>query len=167
MNALGDAIGEICKVLLPIPEESFAGNPDSETAVCTLASIDLLRRLGGSDVMGSVSVAGRLLSENRGIDAMLDHLYRHRNVRTVIVCGREVWGHRAGHSLTMLHMNGADPHGRIIGSASPDPLLTAPDYKIRHFREDVSLVDMIGVTDPHAIERLVRDISSRRAASGG
>ena len=44
MNALGEAIGELCKVILPIPEERFLGNPGSSVAVCTLSSIDLLKK---------------------------------------------------------------------------------------------------------------------------
>ena len=30
MNALGEAIGELCKVILPIPEEFYPGNPNSQ-----------------------------------------------------------------------------------------------------------------------------------------
>jgi len=43
MNSLGNMIGELCKVILPIPEESYQGNPDSTIAVCTLSSLELQR----------------------------------------------------------------------------------------------------------------------------
>ena len=43
MNALGEVIGKVCEIILPIPEESFPGNPDSKLAVCTLSSMDLLK----------------------------------------------------------------------------------------------------------------------------
>ncbi len=48
MNALGEAIGELCKIILPIPEESFRGNSNSSIAVCTLSSIDLLKKFSNS-----------------------------------------------------------------------------------------------------------------------
>ena len=35
MNALGEAIGELCKILLPIPEEFYIGNSGSSLAICT------------------------------------------------------------------------------------------------------------------------------------
>ena len=106
MNALGEAIGELCKVILPIPEERFLGNPGSSVAVCTLSSIDLLKKFQNSDVLNQICIAGRLLSENKGIDSMIDYVFKNKNVKTIIVCGKEVWGHKAGHSLFELHKNG-------------------------------------------------------------
>ena len=96
MNALGEAIGELCKVILPIPEERFLGNSTSSIAVCTLSSIDLLKKFENSDILSQICVAGRLLSENKGIDSMLDYVFKNKNVKTIIVCGKEVWGHKAG-----------------------------------------------------------------------
>ena len=147
MNALGEAIGELCKVMLPIPDELFPGNPRSETAICTLSSMGLLREIRDSGLLDQVAVAGRLLSENKGIDSMLNHLYENKGIRTVIVCGKEVWGHRAGHSLFKLHRHGTGPDGKIISSASPDPFLRVPDDTITHFRDNVTLVDMVGEAD--------------------
>ena len=48
MNVLGEVIGDLCKAILPIPEESYLGNPDSTIAVCTLSSIDLLKKFKNS-----------------------------------------------------------------------------------------------------------------------
>ena len=42
MNAIGDALGELCKIILPIRPESYPGNPESAVAVCTLSDIALL-----------------------------------------------------------------------------------------------------------------------------
>ena len=43
MNKLGDTIGKICEVLLPIPEEFYIGNDNSSICICTLSSIKLLK----------------------------------------------------------------------------------------------------------------------------
>ena len=99
MNSLGNVIGELCKKILPIPEESYQGNPDSVIAVCTLSSLDLLKNLANSEVLQNISIVGRLLSENKGIDEIIKHVNQNRKIKTIIVCGKEVWGHKAGHSL--------------------------------------------------------------------
>ena len=57
MNALGEAIGELCKVILPIPEERFLGNPGSSVAVCTLSSIDLLKKFQNTKYVLSHNVS--------------------------------------------------------------------------------------------------------------
>ena len=108
MNKIGEAIGELCKVILPINEEFYLGNPDSNIAICTLSSIDLLKNIRDSDILNKISVAGRLLSENKGIDSIIKYVNKHPKINTIIVCGKEVWGHKSGHSLFQLHKNGID-----------------------------------------------------------
>ena len=147
MNALGEAIGKVCEIILPIPDESFLGNPDSKLAVCTLSSMNLLKTISHSDAMTHISIVGRLLSENRGIDSILRHLDGNPHITALLVCGKDVWGHRAGHSLSELHRNGTDRDGRIIGSTSPDPYVTVPKHMIEHFQNDVTLIDMTSQTN--------------------
>ena len=74
MNALGEAIGTLCKIILPIPEESFHGNSNSSIAVCTLSSIDLLKKFSNSPILNHISIVGRLLSENKGIDSIIEYI---------------------------------------------------------------------------------------------
>jgi len=69
---------------------------------------------------------GQLLSENKGIDSIIKHVNKNPQINTIIVCGKEVWGHKSGHSLFELHKNGIDQKNRIINSTSPDPYLTVP-----------------------------------------
>jgi len=49
MNVIGEAIGELCKAILPINEEFYLGNSKSSGAICTLSSIDLLKSFGNSE----------------------------------------------------------------------------------------------------------------------
>lgn len=178
MNAIGDALGELCKIILPIRPESYRGNPESAVAVCTLSDIALLEDLASDPgVLRRVNIVGRLLSENRGIDAMLEYLHGNPRVSTVIVCGADGAGHRAGHSLLMLHRYGVDhgngacceggscngsngnnnnnssssssskPANRISRSRSPEPYTTASPVQIGHFRRNTSIVDMTGTSD--------------------
>ena len=147
MNAIGEAIGELCKVILPINEEFYLGNSDSSIAICTLSSIDLLKNFANSEILNQISVVGRLLSENKGIDSIIKYVNKNPKVDTIIVCGKEVWGHKSGHSLFQLHKNGTDQNNRIIDSISPDPFLTVSKSEIKYFQDNVNLVDLINVTE--------------------
>ncbi len=147
MNAIGEVIGELCKVILPINEEFHLGNSKSSVAVCTLSSIDLLKSFANFEVLNKISIAGRLLSENKGIDSIIKYVNQNPQVTTIIVCGKEVCGHKSGHSLFELHKNGIDQNNRIINSSSPDPFLTVSKSQIKHFQENVSLVNMINQTN--------------------
>jgi len=156
VNALGEAIGELCKIILPIPEEYYSGNPDSSIAVCTLSSIDLLKKLANSEILSHVSIAGRLLSENKGIDSIIKYVNKNQKINIIIVCGKEVWGHKAGHSLFQLHKNGVDKNNRIINSTSPDPYLTISKSQIQYFQNNITLVNLIAETDFTTISDKIR-----------
>ena len=147
MNVIGEAIGQLCKVILPINEEFYLGNPDSKIAICTLSSIDLLTNIGNSKILNKISIAGRLLSENKGIDSIIKYVNKHPKVNTIIICGKEVWGHKSGHSLFQLHKNGIDKNNRIINSTSPDPFLSLSKSEIKYFQGNVKLVDLINLTE--------------------
>ena len=151
MNILYEKIGELCKIILPITETSYYGNSDSSIAVCTLSSIDLLKKFANSEILKHISVVGRLLSENKGIDSIIEYVNKNQKITTIIVCGKEVWGHKAGHSLFELHKNGIDKNNRIINSTSPDPYLTISKSKINYFQNNVTLVNLINETNLETI----------------
>ncbi|MCY4491046.1 MAG: tetrahydromethanopterin S-methyltransferase subunit A [Thaumarchaeota archaeon] len=155
MGSLGDIMGSICKVAFPIPEESYLGNHNSTISICTLSSIDLLKNIAASDIMGRIYIAGRLFSENRGIDSLVKYVNSHRHIRTIILCGQEVSGHRAGHSLLQLYKNGTNQNGRIKDSISPEPFLTISDEEIAYFQNHITLINQIGLTDIAQIRRLI------------
>ena len=155
MNRIGNMIGELCKVILPIPEESYQGNSDSIIAVCTLSSLDLLKKMAHSDILSHVSIVGRLLSENKGIDTIIRHVNQNKKIKTIIVCGKEVWGHKAGHSLFKLYNNGINNNKRIIGSNSPDPYLTVTQSQVNYFRNEINLVNMINETSFNKIKQKI------------
>ena len=81
MNSLGEAIGELCKIVLPIPEESYFGNANSSVAVCTLSSINLLKKFAKSDTLNNISIVGRLLSENKGIDSIVEYVNKNPKIK--------------------------------------------------------------------------------------
>ena len=154
MNSLSEIAGEICKILLPIHEEVFYGNPHSRVGICTLSSMGLLREIASSDLLNKVAIAGRLLSENKGIDALVSHVVKNPTLDTIIVCGAEVSGHLAGHSLISLYKYGIDQN-RIVNSSSPDPILSASKSEIQQFQKQITVIDKIGETKLEKIRAVV------------
>ncbi len=151
MNKLSDAIGKLCEVLLPIPEEFYIGNTNSSICVCTLSSIKLLKELKNSQIFENVAIAGRLFTENKGIDSIIKYVNQNKKIKTIIVCGKEVWGHKSGHSLFQLHQNGVDKNNRIINSTSPEPILTVSNSQIQYFQKEIILVNLINETNLQSI----------------
>jgi len=90
---------------------------------------------------------GRLFTENKGIDSIIKHVNQNKKIKTIIVCGKEVWGHKSGHSLFELYKNGVDNNNRIINSTSPDPFLTVSESEIKYFQKEIRLVNLIDETN--------------------
>jgi len=157
VNVIEEVIGEFCKIILPIPEECYFGNPNSSIAICTLSSINLLKNFTNSEILNHISIAGRLLSENKGIDSIIEYVNKNQKIKTIIVCGKEVSGHKSGHSLFKLHKNGVDENKRIINSTSPDPYLTVSKSKIQYFQNNVILVNLINETNYETILNKIKN----------
>jgi len=150
-----DAAGKVCEAVLPIKYDYYFGR-GKELAICTLASMDLLEKISKSDIMDSVAITGRLLSENRGIDAMIRFAMEHPDLKRIIVCGKEVKGHRAGQALLALAKNGTDNEGSIVGALGPYPMLKSPAKDIEAFRQQVEIIDMIGTVDVSSLKSACR-----------
>jgi len=84
---------------------------------------------------------------NKGIDSIIKHVNQNKKIKTIIVCGKEVWGHKSGHSLFELYKNGVDNNNRIINSTSPDPFLTVTKSEIKYFQKEIKLVNLIDETN--------------------
>jgi len=158
LNFIENIAGEICKSIFPIKEEVFFGNPNSSVAVCTLSSMKLLKDIANSNLILRLAVVGRLLSENRGIDSLVNYAISNKNIKTIIICGKDTSGHRPGHSLLNLHRNGIDNKGRIIGSSSPNPVLTITKSNVTEFQKQIRLVDHIGETSIARIELTINSL---------
>ena len=154
-NIVENIAGEICKILLPINEEVFFGNSKSSIAICTLSSIKLLKDISNSSLMSQIVLVGRLLSENKGIDLLVKYVILKKNIKVILICGKDTTGHMSGNSLFKLYENGIDSKGRIIGSTSPDPVLTITKSEIKIFQKQITLINKIGETNISKIEHLV------------
>jgi tetrahydromethanopterin S-methyltransferase subunit A len=133
--------GEACKVLFPIHVDIFNGN-GSKISVCTLSSMDLLIKISKSDLMNDLLIAGRLHSENKGIDKMISFCIGHPQLEYIILCGKDTAGHYPGNALVNLLENGIDDNGRIIGSMSPSPIINSSRAFIKQFKKQIKIIDL-------------------------
>jgi len=146
IKKLEEGAGKLCKVLLPVKHEYYLGS-GKVSAICTLSSLDLLETISRSYIMDRVLIAGRLLSENEGIDAIIGFSMKHSELTRIILCGKEVKGHRAGQALLALARNGIDASGKIIGAAGPNPIVTRRAQDVEIFRRHVQVINLIGTLD--------------------
>ena len=160
MNLLGNIFGEVCKTIFPIPEEIYFGNIKSSISICVLSSIPLLKEIANSELMNNISLVGRLFSENKGIDSIVRYVNSNPNEQTIIICGKEVWGHKPGYSLLALYENGIDTNGKIINSTSPDPYLTVTQKDVKKFQDKVTIINKIGITNIEKISKLLHSIKN-------
>lgn len=158
MNIIENIVGEICKIILPINEEIFFGNSKSQIAVCTLSSMKLLKEISNSSLMSQIALVGRLLSENKGIDSLVKDVISKKSIKTILICGKDTMGHRSGHSLVKLYENGVDSNGRIIGSSSPDPVLTITKSEIQIFQKQITIINKIDETDISEIKYSINSL---------
>jgi len=106
--------------------------------------------------MRRILVAGRLFSENKGLDKLIKFTLKHRSLRHIVACGREVKGHKAGQALLCVHINGVRSNdGRIIGAIGPNPFLSCSQADIELFRRQVMIHDLIGNDDLKTIKNTV------------
>ena len=156
MNLIEEVAGELCKILFPIGEEVFFGNPKSKIGICTLSSIELLKDISTSSLIKKITIAGRLLSENKGIDSLVRYAVSNENLSIIILCGKDTMGHKPGHSLLCLHKNGIDENHKIIGSSSPYPFLTVTKTEVSKFQRQVKIINKIGETNISNIKNIIK-----------
>lgn len=152
---LEDVAGRICEVLIPIKHEYYMGQ-GKRIAICTLSSMHLLQSIARTDdIMNTILIVGRLLSENKGIDTLVRFTLKHPELKYVIVCGKDVKGHQSGQALLSLHKNGTDKDSRIIGAASPHPISTHSRIDIESFRKQIMIYDLIGCEDLKIVKDMI------------
>jgi tetrahydromethanopterin S-methyltransferase subunit A len=140
----------------PVVEGNYVvGDPSVPVAICTLADDDLMRELTAAGVTACVAITGTLATENLGVEHVLHNLVANPSIRTLVLCGRDSRGHRAGQALLALKQGGIDAQRRIVGALGARAVLkNVADAEIEAFRGRVTLVDEIGTQDVDRITRI-------------
>ncbi len=98
-------------------------------------------------------VMGTFKTENMGIEKIVANIVRRPQIRHLVVCGREEFGHYPGDALLALCANGVDESRRIVGTRSPLPFLChTPPEAIDRFREQVQAHDLV---HPKEVDEIV------------
>jgi tetrahydromethanopterin S-methyltransferase subunit A len=136
----------------PFPGEYVVGNPAGLVAICTLSNRELPQKLIAA-IGPDLAIAGRCDTENIGIEKVVLNLLANSHVRWLLLCGVDAPGHRAADAFLRLKERGVDANMRVLESAAWRPVLnnlTLSD--VARFREQIELVNMIGVT---AVDKIV------------
>ena len=159
LNSLQTIAGKICELVLPIRLSYEKGNGET-LAICTLSDMSLLKEIISSkEMMDKLFLVGRLLSENRGIDNILETVHKYPQLRYLILCGRDGKGHLPGQALISLYNYGAKEDGYIAGARGKNPILKSTKEVIAYFRTNIEIVDLIGCRDILQLKYLVDKLS--------
>ena len=133
-------------------------------AVCTLTDETLMGLISASND-SAIAIVGTMFTENLGIERLIEDVLSNPNIRFVVACGNDSGqqiGHLAGQSLVALARNGIDERKKIIGARGKRPRMqNLSGDAIEHFRRNVEVIDLVGVSDVQEIARHVAECAKR------
>jgi tetrahydromethanopterin S-methyltransferase subunit A len=148
----------------PHAGEYNVGNPAGSIAICTLSTRELPPKLIAT-VGADLAIAGRCDTENIGIEKVVLNLVANSHVRWLVLCGVEAVGHRAADAFLRLKERGVDANMRVLESASWRPVLkNLTLFDVARFREQIEIVNLIGVTTVDVIVKTVHEVVKRPTA---
>jgi tetrahydromethanopterin S-methyltransferase subunit A len=155
LHSLQTVAGKVCEFVLPIRLSYEMGNGKT-LAICTLSEMSLMKEIiSREDIMSKIFLVGRLLSENRGIDNILETVHKYPHLKYLILFGRDVKGHLPGQALISLSNYGTREDGYIIGARGSNPTLKSTKEAISYFRTSIEIVDLIGCRDIWQLKLLI------------
>ncbi|MGV9102881.1 MAG: tetrahydromethanopterin S-methyltransferase subunit A [Candidatus Thorarchaeota archaeon] len=143
----------------PIPGDYTVDNPDLSVAVCTLGK--------KIPLPPPYAIAGTCKTENIGIERVITNVVSNPAIRFLILAGPEVPGHRTGSTLCCLHENGLDETThKILEAPGAIPYIeNIPLDAVERFRNQVEIVDMMGVSNVEEIGNRVQSLLSQSRKS--
>jgi tetrahydromethanopterin S-methyltransferase subunit A len=146
----------------PVSGRYYLGNKNSAVAVCTLASIDMLENFNEPRYLEKVAIVGKIVTENVGIEKIVQNVISNPNIRYLLLCGKESKGHYVGQSLKALVSDGVH-EGRIVGAKGPMPLVkNLSKDEIDTFRRQIEIVDLIGCEDIDEVLHFVDECNKNK-----
>jgi tetrahydromethanopterin S-methyltransferase subunit A len=146
------------------PEEGryLRGNDYSPVAVVVLLNAPYekipleVERLVRVAVETGAALAGTLQTANIGLEKIVANVVANPNIRYLVLCGKEVEGHKVGNALAALIKNGVNERRIIIGTNAPTAyLFNIPVKAIERFRKQVMLINLMNVVDPDVVKKAV------------
>ncbi|MBC8520792.1 MAG: tetrahydromethanopterin S-methyltransferase subunit F [Methanomicrobia archaeon] len=133
------------------------GDPESPVAISSTGSYFHIEHLPG------IAIQGPDKTENIGLEKMITNIISNSNIRFLIVAGAEVPGHISGGAMLALHKNGVHPDShKIIDTPAAIPFIeNLPRDAVERFRNQVEVIDMIGVEDYGALVAKVNELKAK------
>lgn len=93
------------------------------------------------------------------------NLLANPHIRWLLLCGVEAPGHRAADAFLRLKERGVDANMRVLESASWRPVLkNLTLFDVARFREQIELVNLIGVTAVNRIVEATHEVAKKPTA---
>ncbi len=116
----------------------------------------------------NVAIYGSLKTENIGVEKIVANVISNPFIRYLLVCGKDIRGHRSGSSLVALHKHGIDKHHKIIDAPGAIPYIeNISEEAITRFQQQTTLVDMRDVTDAKSINTKIAELTKDNPGSFG
>lgn len=135
----------------PLDGRYKVGNKKSPVAVCTNATVE-----GIELDMEKVAIIGKCVTENIGIEKIIQNIVANPYIRFLILCGKVSKGHFVSQALMSLKKDGIDREKKIIGAQGNTPFLKGIDESlIERFRQQVKIIDLMSEVDREKIMQMV------------
>ena len=130
-------------------------------ACITLGNCELPELLAARKPKG-LCIAGKLETENIGIEKIIQNTLSAPSIRYLLLCGEECQGHLSGQTLLSLFDNGVNDRMRIIGAKGRRPILANTTRQaVAAFTGQVEVINMIGCADPDQICQKIEELEKR------
>ncbi|MDD4989979.1 MAG: dCTP deaminase [Candidatus Pacebacteria bacterium] len=135
----------------------YVGNKNSPVAVCTNATVE-----GIVLDMEKVAICGKCVTENIGIEKIIQNVVANPNIRFLLLCGKPSKGHFVEQAIMTLKQNGVDQEKTIIGAMGNMPHLKGLDIEtIERFRAQIEPINLNGETDSNVVMQAVENCLAR------
>jgi tetrahydromethanopterin S-methyltransferase subunit A len=115
-----------------------------------------------------IAIYGSLKTENIGIEKIVANIISNPNIRYLLICGKEIRGHKSGESLKALHEFGIDEDNRIINAPGAIPYIENLNKEsIKRFQDQIELLDFINITDEDKLNKIIKKHISKDTKSFG
>ncbi len=137
----------------PVEGRYKVGNSKSPVAVCTNGTVE-----GIELDMEKVAIIGKCVTENIGIEKIIQNIVSNPYIRFLILCGKVSNGHFVSQAIISLKNNGIDKDKKIIGAKGNTPFLKGiSEDLINRFQQQITPIDLMPEKDAGKIMRIVED----------
>ena len=116
----------------------------------------------------NVAIYGKLKTENIGIEKIVANIISNPNIRFLLICGKEIRGHKSGKSLISLHKYGLDENNKIINAPGAIPYIENLNMEaITRFQNQITILNYINLTDKKKLDKIINSYIIKKTKSYG